>query len=212
VLGGGSKVLALPRPRHDGRWVGGRYSRRQGSPTAAGSKPMTAKMAAITLRLVVPCRGRGVVCLAGVEDGRGPLLGFAPPIRGFAPLAPGPLPSSTPAKQTTPCGVCEAERSSRGVVGGGSSRRCSLCSPATASSLDLQQMTPTDARDRFQSQARNQKGGPRGVDSLPGRLRRAVNRQAPVLRFASAFQVTARRPPGGPLLPSVRHARSFRCR
>jgi len=163
----------------------------------------TGKPPVVTLRLVAPLRALGLDCVAGVEYGGSPPLGSVLPCREFTPLAPGPLPSSTPATQSSPWGDCGAGCISIGVQGVPSTRRSSLCSPATASSLDLQQMISLR-----QSYPRSVSGkqllvGAAGSGSVPAGLRRAVNRRAPVLRFASAFQVTARRPPGGPPLSGV---------
>jgi len=162
-------------------------------------------MPAVTLRLG-PCwrrgRGRG---MAGVECARFPTVVRHPLSAGFAVLPPVPLPPSTPAM---PLSLWE-----RGVaVSLSKSESLSALPPLfrrrgalAASSLDLQQMTPTDAVGSSRGKGRNRKEGPRGVERVPAGLSRSVNRRAPVRRFASALRVTARRPAGGPFLPAVRH-------
>jgi len=75
-----------------------------------------AKLAAVTLRLVGRSRDLGGICSAGVEDGRVTALNPAPREGAWAGVAPGPLPSSTPAEQMPPRGIWSAER---GVVGEG---------------------------------------------------------------------------------------------
>ena len=164
----------------------------------------TSKPLAVTLRLV-PCWRRGRARgMAGVEDARSATQVRHPLSAGFAGPAPLPLPSSTPAMPLS-------------LWGGGVAVSLSIVESLTAprplfmwrkgrpaSSLDLQQMRTTGQVKSSTRHARNQKAGPRGVERVPAGLSRAVNRRAPVRRFASALRVTARRPAGGPLSAAVR--------
>jgi len=126
------------------------------------------------------------------------------PLRGSAGPAPSPLRCSTPAqssKHSGELGAVPPSMEDRGGFGGGAVAPLRCAEPL---SLDRLQMISPKAKPRPRLAASGVLAGPQGAGSLPARLRRAVNRQAPVLRFASAFQVTARRLAGGPPLPGVR--------
>lgn len=164
----------------------------------------TSKPLVVTLRLIPGWRRGRARGMAGVERVRVPTQDRPPLSAGFAVPAPGLLPPSTPAM---PLALWE-----RGVA-----ERISIVDilirlpplfrrreGLAASSLDLQQMISTGQVGSCERHTRNQKAGPRGVERVPAGLSRAVNRRAPVRRFASALRVTARRPAGGPLSAAVR--------
>jgi len=147
----------------------------------------------------------GVEFRAGAEARTSTPLSPTILFRGWSPFPPFPVRPSAPARNSTPSGEFGAEYYSIVECRDPKDEPRAVRWPASRSSLVLQQINSTEPRAGPIFSRKPTRSGPPGVLRLPAGLRRVVNRQAPVLRFAPALRVTARRPAGGPAVPGGWH-------
>lgn len=159
----------------------------------AKAKSVTGFSPVTSVSTVAPC-GRGRFDLfAGVETDASTTFVQDPPLRVFPVLAPLPPPLSTPANKSKRSGDFVTVYYSRGLLGGVRLQPPGRLPAPVPTSLDLQQMISTVQWDLDEQKAPRSRKGRRRLPIVTPALRRAVNRQAPVLRCAPVLRMTARR-------------------
>jgi len=156
-----------------------------------------AKRPAVTLRLVVGSRRLGGDCLAGVEGRRALPAMPALSLRARSVSPPGPLRSSTPAKQSPPRGDWLAAYYSMGCRGGATPASLASALLAILLNLDPLPMISNMAPDCAKNRARPQFAGRADLSSLPSGAAAPSRLEPSLLCFATPLRVTGRRPAGG---------------